>query len=119
MNRQAHLIIGMMLFLGYGYGAGLLHQAQGSLVVGGMLATLAGSLVPDILEPPISARHRGIFHSRRALKCAAVLFLVSALPVLLTSDIPRLPLIFSASCFFLGYAGHLLADSLTRAGLPW
>ncbi|MEI8330348.1 MAG: metal-dependent hydrolase [Methanomicrobiales archaeon] len=118
MNRQAHLIIGIMLFLGYGYGAGLLHQSLGSLLVVGILATLTGSHVPDILEPPTSARHRGICHSRRALKCAAVLFLVSALPVLLTPCIPCIPLTFSGSCFFLGYAGHLLADSLTRAGLP-
>ena len=118
MNRQAHLSIGMMLFLVYGWGEGLLHQTDGSFLVYGMIATLAGSLVPDILEPPTSASHRGICHSRRALKCTIVLFLISALPVLFASDIPRLPLIFSASYFFLGYAGHLLADTLTRAGLP-
>jgi membrane-bound metal-dependent hydrolase YbcI (DUF457 family) len=118
MNRQAHLIIGMMLFLGYDWEAGLLHQTQSSLLVYGVIATMAGSLVPDILEPPTSARHRGICHSWRALKFVAVLFLVSALPVLFAPGIPRLPLVFSASCFFISYAGHLLADSLTRARLP-
>jgi membrane-bound metal-dependent hydrolase YbcI (DUF457 family) len=59
-----------------------------------------------------------MFHSRRALKSVTVLFLLTAVPVLFAHSMPRSPLIFAASCFFLGYSAHLLADSMTRAGLP-
>lgn len=118
MNRQVHLIIGGVLFLVYAYVAGLIHPAFGTLCIFGFVATAAGSIFPDILEPPTSAHHRGFFHSRRALKEIAVLFLLTAMPVLFAPGIPRFPLVFSTSCFFLGYAAHLAADSLTRAGLP-
>jgi hypothetical protein len=118
MNRQAHLVIGVGLFLVYFYAAGLFHAAAGALFVFGIVAVSAGSLFPDIVEPATSARHRGIFHSRRALKVAGVLFLLSAVIVLLAPASPRLPVVFAASCFFLGWAAHLLADSVTRAGLP-
>ena len=118
MNRQTHLIVGVVLFLGYVYGAGFFHPIASEPFVFGFIAVLAGSLFPDILEPPASAKHRGICHSRRALKFVTVLFLLTAIPVLFIPGIPRFPLVFSASCFFLGYAAHLVADSVTRAGLP-
>ncbi|MEI7856346.1 MAG: metal-dependent hydrolase [Methanomicrobiales archaeon] len=118
MNRQTHLIIGGVLFLVYACFAGLFHTASGILFIFGFVATAAGSLFPDILEPPTSAHHRGFFHSRRMLKAITVLFLLTAMPALFNTGIPRLLLVFSASCFFLGYAAHLAADSLTRAGLP-
>jgi membrane-bound metal-dependent hydrolase YbcI (DUF457 family) len=118
MNRRTHLIIGIALFLGYGYGAGLIHHVAGEVFVCGVIAAAAGSLLPDILEPPTSAQHRGVFHSGRALKTVTMIFLLTAIPVFFTPGIARFPLVFSASCFFLGYAAHLLADSLTRAGLP-
>jgi membrane-bound metal-dependent hydrolase YbcI (DUF457 family) len=118
MNRRTHLIIGIALFLGYGYVAGLFHQTTSELFVFGIIAAAAGSLLPDILEPATSVRHRGLFHSGRALKTVAVIFLIAAIPVIFAPGIARFPLVFSASCFFLGYAAHLLADSLTRAGLP-
>ncbi|MDO9323344.1 MAG: metal-dependent hydrolase [Methanoregula sp.] len=122
MNRRTHLIIGGVLFLAYVYVAslltGLFHHTSGELFFFGILAAAAGSVFPDILEPPTSAKHRGFFHSRRMLKTVAVLFLITASAVLFASGIPRFPLAFSAACFSLGYAGHLAADSLTRAGLP-
>lgn len=118
MNRRTHLITGIALFLGYWYVAGPFHETAGELVVCGIIAAAAGSILPDILEPPTSAQHRGICHSRRALKSVIVVFLITAVPVLYAPGIARFPIVFSASCFFLGYAAHLLADSLTRAGLP-
>ncbi|MDP3564844.1 MAG: hypothetical protein Q8R70_10180 [Methanoregula sp.] len=99
--------------------AGLFHQTTGELLVFGIIAAAAGSLLPDILEPPTSAKHRGLFHSGRALKTVAVMFLIAAIPVFFAPGINHFPLVFSTSCFFLGYTAHLLADSLTRAGLPW
>ena len=118
MNRQAHILIGIVLFLAYAYVAGLFHHTTSELFVFGIVAAAAGSLFPDILEPPTGAKHRGFFHSRRVLKSVTVMFLITAMPVLFAPGIPHFPLVFSASCFFLGYAAHLLADSLTRAGLP-
>jgi len=118
MNRQAHLIIGIALFLAYAYGAGLFHSTSPESFACGIIAVAAGSILPDILEPPTGARHRGTCHSRRALKFVAVIFLVAAVTVLYTLDIPRFQLVFGTSCFFLGYMAHLLADSFTRAGLP-
>ncbi len=118
MNRQAHLVIGIILVLVYGYVSGSFHGPSGELLVFGIVAVAAGSLFPDILEPATSAQHRGIFHSRRALKCVAPIFLLTAISVLFVPGIPHFPLVFGASCFFLGYSAHLLADSTTRAGLP-
>jgi membrane-bound metal-dependent hydrolase YbcI (DUF457 family) len=118
MNRQVHLIIGIVLFLVYAHGAGFLNHAAGSLFVLGILTVTAGSLLPDILEPATGARHRGICHGRRTLGFMGMAFLLTAIPVLFSPVVPRLPLVFPISCFFLGYAAHLLADSLTRAGLP-
>jgi len=118
MNRQAHLLIGVICFLVYLYVTGLFHGITGELFVSGIVAVAAGSLVPDIIEPATSARHRGVFHSRRALKAVSVLFLLAAFSVFFISAVSRSPFVFAASCFFLGYAAHLLADSLTRAGLP-
>jgi len=117
MNRQAHLVIGTVLFLVYAYAAGSILSVSGELFAYGIVAVAAGSLFPDILEPPTSAQHRGICHSWRALKSVAVMFLLTALPALFVPGIPRLLPVFAASCFFLGYAAHLLADCLTRAGL--
>jgi inner membrane protein len=118
MNRQAHLTIGVVVFLAYYEVTIFFHAVSTELLLSGIVAVAAGSLVPDILEPPTSARHRGICHSRLALKSVAALFLLTAVPVLFAPNIPRFPLVSAASCFFLGYSAHLLADSMTRAGLP-
>jgi membrane-bound metal-dependent hydrolase YbcI (DUF457 family) len=123
MNRQAHLVIGMVLFLLYFYAAGLFRSPvpvlpAGELFACGIIAVSAGSLFPDLIEPATNARHRGIFHSRRALKLAGILFLPAASAGLFAPGILRFPLLFALSCFLLGWAAHLLADSVTRAGLP-
>jgi len=118
MNRQLHLIIGIAAFLVYFYAAGLFHAPAGAVFVFGLVAVSAGSLFPDLVEPATSARHRGIFHSLRALKLVCLAFLVSGIGALWYPGVPRPALLFAASCFFLGWALHLLADSLTRAGLP-
>jgi len=45
----------------------------------GFLAVLAGSIIPDVLEPPTSWTHRDLFHSVRALKFAAIVFVLMTL----------------------------------------
>jgi membrane-bound metal-dependent hydrolase YbcI (DUF457 family) len=118
MNRQTHIVIGVVLFLIYLYLTGFFHSPSGELFVFGIFAVAAGSICPDILEPATSAQHRRFFHSWRTLKFVAVFFLITAIPVLFALSVPHFPLVFSGSCFFLGYSAHLLADSTTRAGLP-
>lgn len=117
MNRRVHFIIGITLFLAYTYIAGYSHGISVGPVTCGIIAAATGSLLPDILEPPTGSRHRWICHSLRALNLVTAVFLVSAIPVLFAPDTPRYPVTYSASGFVLGYLAHLLADSLTRAGL--
>jgi membrane-bound metal-dependent hydrolase YbcI (DUF457 family) len=115
MRRRVHLLIGAGLFLLYWYGAVSSRGGSGGLFVLGLVAAVFGSFLPDLLEPATSARHRGFFHGRRVLECAILCFLVSAGYTVLA---PGTPFPLACSAFLLGYAAHLLADSLTRAGLP-
>ena len=118
MNRNVHLAIGIILFLIFVFATGILHRGVIFLLVPGTGAVAAGSLLPDILEPPSTARHRGIFHGRRVLLVTLAGFILTAAAVMGNPATPRLPLIFTCSAFLLGYAAHLLADSLTPSGLP-
>jgi len=111
-------MIGFLAFLAYGY---LIHIINKSAVVPwifGLVAVVVGSVMPDILEPAITRRHRGMCHSRGALILMVFLFGVTALTTIVSLFFAHLPEFYSASCFFLGYLFHLLADSLTPAGLP-
>ena len=106
--------------MGYAYLLGLLHETTSELFVLGLFAVVTGSLMPDILEAPASWRHRGIFHSKRALKCMAGMFGITAVIGLLPPSplISHAFLVYGLSCFALGYLFHLLADSTTKRGLP-
>ena len=118
MNRKMHLVAGTALFLVFACGAGLFHRINASLLIFGLGAVAAGSLVPDILEPPTSAKHRGFFHCRRLLAFAGAVLFLTAVPVVYIPGLTHLQLFVICSSFFLGYTAHLVADSLTRAGLP-
>ena len=118
MRRRIHLVVGTALFLVYAYILGKVHPESALLLAAGFLGVVAGSAFPDLIEPATNSRHRGLFHSRRILRLTSLLFFATAFLSIL-----RTPVLFSVgafpvSCFLLGYASHLLADSLTRAGLP-
>jgi membrane-bound metal-dependent hydrolase YbcI (DUF457 family) len=118
MRSRTHLMIGFLAFLTYGY---LLHIMNKSAVIPwifGLVAVVAGSVMPDILEPAITRRHRGMCHSLGALILMTFLFGVTALTGIVSLFIANSPVLYLVSCFFLGYVFHLLADSLTPAGLP-
>jgi Predicted membrane-bound metal-dependent hydrolase (DUF457). len=83
----------------------------------GSLAAFAGSVLPDLLEPPTSSRHRGFFHSKKVLKGTGILFVVTALLWLLP-EVPSKTVPFVLSALALGYLLHLAADSVTPRGLP-
>jgi membrane-bound metal-dependent hydrolase YbcI (DUF457 family) len=82
-----------------------------------LAAVVIGSIIPDIIEPPTSYRHRQLFHSVGALIMMIFLFGSTALIALVISFFSELSAFYLASCFFLGYLFHLLADSITPMGL--
>ncbi len=140
MNKQQHLIIGVIAFVLYTYLINLAIKISNDTVVYALIAVILGSVIPDILEAPSNWMHRGLGHSKRALKLMGKMFAVTAFICLLSyvvyyfsifyviSNFFHLSLlsyvvyIFSIfyviSNFFLGYATHLLADATTKVGLP-
>lgn len=118
MKRQTHLFFGGLAFIAYTYPLYLLLNLPSNTMLMGFFAALFGSVMPDVLEPARTWSHRGLGHSRRAMKGAAELFAVTAVLGLLQFLDPSLSLCYIVSGFFLGYAVHLVADSATPAGLP-
>jgi membrane-bound metal-dependent hydrolase YbcI (DUF457 family) len=118
MKRNTHLLIGGMLFLVYFSGIITIFKNSTDSFWFGLLATAVGSVFPDLLEPATNRMHRGVCHGKRALKLAAVLFGVTAFIGLFSDPLQYHTLLYPASCFFLGYSSHLVADSTTRSGLP-
>ncbi len=118
MRKQAHLVIGAITFSAYTYPIYLLMKIPMNTILLGFLSVLLGSVIPDVLEPPKNWMHRGLGHSRRALKFSAEIFAVTAALGLFQFYISVLYLSYIASAFFLGYVVHLLADATTPAGLP-
>jgi membrane-bound metal-dependent hydrolase YbcI (DUF457 family) len=118
MRRQVHLFTGAVAFLAYTCLLSMVETIPASTILMGLFAVLFGSVMPDVLEPPVHWTHRGLFHSRGAMKLAAGLFAVCALSGLLQGSVRDLTLAYLASGFFLGYTLHLLTDSATPAGLP-
>jgi membrane-bound metal-dependent hydrolase YbcI (DUF457 family) len=118
MRRSTHLFFGAVAFLAYTYPLYLLLNLPSNTMLLGFFAALFGSVMPDVLEPATSRSHRRLGHSRRAMKGAAELFAVTAILGLFQFLNPSLSLSYLISGFFLGYTVHLLADSITPAGLP-
>jgi membrane-bound metal-dependent hydrolase YbcI (DUF457 family) len=117
MRRQTHLFLGALAFISYTYPIYLLEKIPAGTILLGFFAALFGSVMPDVLEPPRHWTHRGLSHSRRAMKFAAELFALTAVLGFFQYSIHGLYLSYLASGFFLGYALHLLADATTPAGL--
>jgi membrane-bound metal-dependent hydrolase YbcI (DUF457 family) len=111
-------MIGFLAFLAYTYLISIVHTTAGVPWIYGLAAIIIGSITPDILEPATSRNHRGLCHSKGALTMMAFLFGVTALSSGVILFFSHFPVLYPASYFFLGYVFHLLADSLTPAGLP-
>jgi len=118
MRRGTHLVIGALAFLAYSYPLYLLLIIPADTLLMGLFATLLGSVMPDVIDPPVHRAHRSIGHHRSALRIMAGLFAVTAVLGLFQMYVPDLSLACLASGFFLGYALHLLADATTPAGIP-
>lgn len=78
-----------------------------------VLFTIFGALIPDILDPAYTPRHRGIAHSKMILLLFLVFFIITLSYLMNTFNRG----IWSLYFFLLGYISHLLLDSLTPAGL--
>jgi len=118
MRRRTHLVIGTAAFVLYQLALEAACPAAQYPWFIGFFAAAVGSVFPDTLEPGTSIHHRGICHSRGALKLVSVLFIITAATALFALPVPHPVLVYLASCFLAGYASHLLADSCTRMGLP-
>ena len=77
-----------------------------------LFLAVIGPALPDFLEPAKHWTHRKKFHRKKTLRLSEWIFAPTAVLGLFT------PVFTYISCFFLGYMLHLLADSMTRAGLP-
>ncbi len=72
-----------------------------------------GGVLPDIIDPPFTKKHRRFAHSKALLFVLLVLWIIS-----LTALLNRDPLgIIVLYYFVLGYISHLALDSLTPSGL--
>jgi membrane-bound metal-dependent hydrolase YbcI (DUF457 family) len=112
MNRQQHLIVCTLAFIGYGYLVNFLVKISIDNIAYAFLLAIVGTLLPDFLERPTHWNHRGFFHSRRALKWIGEILLITALLGLIFYQV------YIVSGFFFGYFLHLLTDSTTPVGLP-
>ncbi|MDD1665807.1 MAG: metal-dependent hydrolase [Methanomicrobiales archaeon] len=118
MRRGTHLFIGALAFLAYSYLLSLLLEIPADTMLMGLFAALFGSVMPDVIDPPVHRAHRGIGHHRLAMWFSGWAFAFTAILGLFQVYVPDLSLACLASGFFLGYALHLLADATTPAGIP-
>lgn len=112
MNRDQHVTIGLIFFALYVILVNYFKPLQLDAIVYGGIAAAIFSVVPDVLEPPRSGRHRRFAHSKRVLRDSFLVFLV------LTAVVFLYPYAIIVDGALLGYVMHLAADSTTPAGLP-
>jgi len=118
MNKEQHLFIGIIAFVIYTWIFYFIIKISTDVIFFGFVCVIIGSIIPDILEPPRNWMHRGIGHSKRALKFSAKIFVITALISLISIIFREFLIFYIISCLFLGYLVHLLADSTTEVGLP-
>lgn len=112
-NRDEHMIEGAGLaILSYFIDKHMCGQPArlNEIVEVGVVGAIGGT-VPDILEPPTNPRHRGTAHSFGALTAALKTYNYAENPMLSEQQKRIL------KAFSLGYAGHIISDSGTPAGV--
>ncbi|MGA2933587.1 MAG: metal-dependent hydrolase [Methanomicrobiales archaeon] len=118
MNRQEHVIIGIIIFAAFTWLFYYLVKIPVDIIIYGGIGAVIGSIIPDILEPATNWMHRGFGHSKRALKFTGKIFAITALLGLFSFFISMFFIFYVIASFFLGYVAHLLADGTTAVGLP-
>lgn len=117
-NRKFHLVFGIIItvildYIVFDYGSGFLSHLTSDPFRLFMLSVSAGfgSMLPDYLEPPKNAKHRGFLHS---YSFGFILLIILVYTISLNTLGSRI--VFYT---ITGYLSHLLYDSTTRRGLPW
>ena len=118
MKKGEHLFIGVIAFLAYTYFLSFIVRIPTDGSIFGFFSALIGSVIPDFLEPATNWMHRGICHSKRALKFVTTIFAITTICGLISFLISTSSTFYLISCFLLGYLAHLLADATTEVGLP-
>lgn len=118
MNKQQHVIIGIIIFVVFTWLFQYLVKIPVDMIIYGGIGAVIGSVIPDFLEPPKNWMHRGLGHSKRALKFTGKIFAITALLGLFSFFIGMFYIFYIIASFFLGYVAHLLADATTEVGLP-
>ncbi len=128
MNRKAHVIgavvfglIGLVVLESFelkGFPSlasivyTILHITLLDLIIL-IAASIFGGVLPDILDPPFSSRHRKYAHSKFLLYFLIFLFILLLFILKTRRGTGFEPLYY----FILGYISHLVLDSTTPAGL--
>jgi len=118
MNKKVHICIGIIAFLIYTGFFYFIIKIPTDIKLYGLGCVIIGSIIPDILEPAYNWMHRGMCHSKRALKFSVMIFVITAFISLISIVFRDFLVFYVISCLFLGYLVHLLADSTTEVGLP-
>jgi membrane-bound metal-dependent hydrolase YbcI (DUF457 family) len=118
MNKEQHVVIGIIIFCIFTWLLYSLVKIPSNIIIYGLIGAIFGSIIPDILEPASNWMHRGLGHSKRALKFIGKIFIVTAFLGALAFFNSLFFIFYIISSFFLGYVAHLLADATTPVGLP-
>lgn len=118
MNKQEHVFIGIIVFSVFTWILYSLIKISYGVIFYGLIGVILGSIIPDMLEPATNWMHRGLGHSKRALKFVGKIFVITALLGLLSFFNGIFLIFYIIASFFLGYVAHLLADATTAVGLP-
>jgi len=78
-----------------------------------IFSSLFGGSLPDILDPPLTKRHRYFAHSKILFYLLIVVWIITLFALLNDPDL----IVWSLYFFLLGYISHLILDSFTPAGL--
>lgn len=79
-----------------------------------IMSSVFGGLIPDILDPPFTKRHRRYAHSKILFYIFIVILIVTSSLIIIKDNNLILWIIYY---FLLGYISHLVLDSFTTAGL--
>jgi len=77
-------------------------------------SSVFGGLIPDILDPPFTKRHRRYAHSK--ILFFIFIILIGITSILISFQSNNL-ILWSIYYFLIGYISHLILDSFTPAGL--
>lgn len=77
-------------------------------------SSVMGGIIPDILDPPFTKRHRRYAHSKILLLIFIILLAITSILILIQNT--NL-ILFVLYYFLIGYISHLILDSFTPAGL--